>query len=175
METISKSDCSRIGFLRKTHGVHGELVLEFEPEFEESVACATRFFLEVDGLLVPFFIATEGIRFRSAKTAILQFDWVDSEVHARRLVGNSIFLFRDEIMPETMEDTFNQFLNYRLLNEEAEELGVVTHVDDYSGNIVLTLDANDREVLVPFHEELLLEVNEEQGYIKLRLPEGLFD
>jgi hypothetical protein len=77
METIPKSDCQKIGFIRKTHGVHGELVLEYEPEFEESVVEAERFFLEIDGLLVPFFVAEEGLRFRSAKTALITFDWVE--------------------------------------------------------------------------------------------------
>ena len=63
METIPKSDCQKIGFIRKTHGVHGELVLEYEPEFEESVVETERFFLEIDGLLEPFFVAEEGRRF----------------------------------------------------------------------------------------------------------------
>jgi len=82
METIPKSDCRKIGFIRKTHGVHGELVLEYEPEYEESVVEADRYFLEIDGLLVPFFVAEEGFRFRSAKTALITFDWVETEKYA---------------------------------------------------------------------------------------------
>ena len=53
METIPKSECEKIGYLKKTHGVRGELVLEFEPQFEVSIENANRFFVEIDGLLVP--------------------------------------------------------------------------------------------------------------------------
>ena len=103
METIPKSDCRKIGYIRKTHGVQGEVALEYEPELEESVAQAERFFLEIDGLLVPFFISEDGLRFKSAKTALLQFNWVDGENQARRLVGCPVYLYNIEIHDETIE------------------------------------------------------------------------
>jgi len=175
METIPKSDCQRIGFIRKTHGVHGELVLEYEPEFEESVVETERFFLEIDGLLVPFFVAEDGLRFKSAKTALVTFDWVDSEKYARRLVGSPVYLFNYEIVDEPEEAGTSQFLHFRLLDEKEKELGEISAVDDYSGNIVFTVDAEGGEILVPFNEDFLLKLNEEQKTIQLRLPEGLMD
>ncbi len=175
METIPKSECQKIGFIRKTHGVQGELVLEYEPEFEESVAEAERFFLEVDGLLVPFFVAEEGLRFKSFNSVLVQFDWIDSETQARRLVGNSAYLFSDEIVEEAVEDTASQFMNYRLQNEDGSEIGTVTAVDDYSGNVVFTLNADGKEILVPYNEELLLERDNVKKIVRLRLPEGLLD
>lgn len=175
METISKSDCRKIGFIRKTHGVQGEVVLEYEPEFEDSVAEAGRFFLEVDGLLVPFFIADEGLRFKSARTVLVQFEWIDSENQARRLVGTPVYLFDDEIIGESAEASESMFTGYRLQDEDAHEVGKITAVDDYSGNVVFTLDADGKEVLVPFNEELLIEMDTDRKFIRLRLPEGLFD
>lgn len=175
METIPKSDCQKIGFIRKTHGVQGELVLEYEPEFEESVAEANRFFLEIDGLLVPFFVATDGLRFKSAKTVLVQFDWINSETQARRLAGSSVYLFHDEIIEEEDDRSTPQFLGYHLQDENAQEVGVITAVDNYSGNMVFTLNANNREILVPFNEELLLEMDDDNQIIRLRLPDGLLD
>jgi 16S rRNA processing protein RimM len=175
METIPKTECTRIGFIRKTHGVHGALVLEFESEFEESVAEAERFFLEVDGLLVPFFVAEEGFRYKSAKTAIIEFEWVKSESEARRYVGSQVYLFQWEIVDEAEEPSVSQFLHFRLVDENEVEIGKITAVDDYSGNVVFTVDFNGQELLVPFNEDLLVSVNEEGKIITLRLPEGLLD
>ncbi len=175
METIPKSDCQKIGFIRKTHGVQGELVLEYEPEFEDSVAQAERYFLEADGLLVPYFVAEDGLRFKSFNSVLVQFDWIDNENLARRLVGSPVYLFHNEILEQTNEDLITQFIDYRLLDEKEREVGTITAVDDYSGNVVFTLDANGKEVLVPFNEELLLELNPEKKFLRLRLPEGLFD
>ncbi len=175
METIPKSDCQKIGFIRKTHGVQGELVLEFEPEFEASVADANRFFLEVDGLLVPFFVAAEGLRFKSDKTVLVQFDSIGSETQARRLAGNSVYLFHDEIIEEEGENSTSQLLGYHLQNEYAREIGIITAVDNYSGNVVFTIGSGSGEILVPFNEELLLDLNDEDKIIRLKLPEGLLD
>jgi 16S rRNA processing protein RimM len=175
METIPKSECQKIGFIRKTHGVHGELVLEYEPEFEESVVETDRYFLEIDGLLVPFFVAEEGFRFRSDKTALITFDWVDTEKYARRLVGSSVYLFNHEIIDVPKESSISPFLHFRLLNEKGKEIGEISAVDDYSGNIVFTVDASGGEILVPFNEDFLLKLDEDQKIIQLRLPEGLMD
>jgi 16S rRNA processing protein RimM len=175
METIPKSECVKIGFIRKTHGVHGALVLEFETGFEESVAESDRFFIEIDGLLVPFFIAEDGFRYKSAKTAIVEFDWVKSESDARRYVGCQVYLFQWEIVDEPEEESVSQFLHYRLLDDNAAEVGLITAVDDYSGNIVFTVVSNGQELLVPFNDELLISADEERKIISLRLPEGLLD
>jgi 16S rRNA processing protein RimM len=175
METIPKSDCQKIGFIRKTHGVHGELVLEYEPEFEESVVEAERYFLEIDGLLVPFFVAEDGLRFRSAKTALVTFDWVETEKYARRLVGSSVYLFNYEIIDEPEEATISQFLHFQLLDENGKKLGQISAVDDYTGNIVFTVDTKKGEILVPFNEDFLINLSEEQKTIQLQLPEGLIE
>lgn len=173
METIPKSDCQKIGFIRKTHGVRGELVLEYEPEFEESVAEAGRFFLEIDGLLVPFFVAEDGLRFRSAKTALVIFDWVETEKYARRLAGSPVYLFNYEIIDEPEEAAILQFLHFRLLDENRKEVGEISAIDDYAGNIVFTVDTENGELLVPFNEDFLMNLDEEQKIIQLKLPEGL--
>jgi len=174
METISKAECEKIGFFRKTHGVRGELVLEFDEQFEYSVEEAERFFVEIDGLLVPFFIAAEGLRFRSSKSAIVKFDWVDTDAYAKRLVGQSAWLYGNEIVDiaEEREETFEGF---RLIDKSRGEIGKIETVDDYSGNVVFTVSYLDSEVLIPFNEEMLVDLNEEQKIITLDLPDGLFD
>ena len=50
METIPKSECRQIGTIRKTHGVHGRLILEFNPQFEDTIEQTKHLFLEIDGL-----------------------------------------------------------------------------------------------------------------------------
>jgi 16S rRNA processing protein RimM len=175
METIPKSDCRKIGFIRKTHGVHGELVLEYEPEYEESVVEADRYFLEIDGLLVPFFVAEEGFRFRSAKTALITFDWVETEKYAHRLVGSLVYLFNHEIVDEPEEASISQFLHFLLLDENGKKIGEISAVDDYAGNIVFTVDTENGEILVPFNKDFLLKLDQGLKIIQLRLPEGLMD
>ncbi|MFV0266940.1 MAG: ribosome maturation factor RimM [Draconibacterium sp.] len=174
MGTIPKTDCEKIGFFRKTHGVHGEVVLGFEEHFEYSVEEAERFFVELDGLLVPFFIAEDGLRFKSSKSAIVKFDWVDTEKYAKRLVGASVFLYLDEIVDEPLESEA-LLKGFVLFDAEKGEVGEIEQVDDYSGNVVLTVKHGDEELLVPFHPEFVVEIDEEQKRLTLKLPEGLIE
>jgi len=174
METIPKTDCEKIGFFRKTHGVHGNVVLEFETHFEYSVEESIRFFVEIEGLLVPFFIAENGLRFTTANAAIVTLDWVDNEKYAKRLIGSSVYLFAEEIIddPEESEETFEGFL---LIDQKLGEIGMINQVDDYSGNIVLTVNYRGREVLVPYNDEISVSLDENLKTITLNLADGLLD
>lgn len=174
METIPKADCQKIGFFRKTHGVHGEVVLEFEQQFEYSVEEAGRFFIELDGLLVPFFVEEEGLRLRSSKSAIVKFDDVDTEEYAKRLVGSTVYLFNNEIIDD-QEMSESGFTDFVLMDETAGEIGVISRVDDFSGNIVFTVGFKGEDLMVPFNEEILVGVDTDNKTITLRLPEGLLD
>jgi 16S rRNA processing protein RimM len=175
METIPKAECQKIGFIRKMHGVHGDLVLEFEPEFEWSVAEAKRFLLEIDGLLVPFFLKEDEFRFKSTKTAIVSFLWVENEKYARRLVGCPVFLFNSEIVDEAEEQLVSKFLHFTLADEKLGEIGTITASDDFSGNVVFHVQYKGDEILIPFNEDFLVSKDSEKKVITLRLPDGLID
>ncbi len=173
METIPKNDCRKIGFIRKTHGVRGELILEFEPQFEFAVEDASRFFLEIDGLLIPFFAEEEGIHLKSEKTAFVKFSDVDTPKYARRLSGSSVYLFSEEAEENVSDPRFFDFLGYLLKDSNAGEIGTITDAADYSGNIVMTVKHHDEEVLIPFNEELLVAADDQQKILILNLPEGM--
>lgn len=174
METIPKTDCQNIGFFRKTHGIHGSLILEFEPQFEFSVEEANRFFVELEGLLVPFFIKEDGLRFRSGNAAIVDFDCVENEKYAKRLVGNSVYLYNEEIIDDEEQEEA-QLENYLLIDERLGEIGTIIRVDDFSGNVVVTVDYRGEEVMIPYNEELLIKIDDSLKTIKLQLPEGLIE
>jgi 16S rRNA processing protein RimM len=175
METIPKADCDKVGFFKKTHGVFGELVLEYEPQFEYSIENANRLFVEIDGLLVPFFVMEDGFRFKTENSAILTFDGVDSEKYAKRMVGSSVFLFKNEIIEMPDEPFESQFENYLLIDEKLGEIGIIEQVDNYSGNIVITVKYRGQELLVPFNEDFLIEIDKNNKTLKLNLPEGLIE
>jgi 16S rRNA processing protein RimM len=175
METIPKADCENIGFFRKTHGVHGDLVLEFEENYEFSVEEADRFFVELEGLLVPFFLTENGFRFKGANTAILKLDGVVTEKYAKRLVGNSVYLFETEIVDEIEETTESKFEGYLVFDQTIGEIGRIIHIENFSGNIVFTVEFRGEELLIPYNEEFLLKEDEANKTITLKLPEGLIE
>lgn len=175
METIPKNQCKQIGFFRKTHGIHGEVVLEFEPQYELSLEEPDWLFVELEGLLVPFYIMEDGFRFRSGNSAIIQLEDVDSDKRAKHLIGKGVFLFQDEIVHDPEHFTTHELTGYQVIDRTLGEIGPIVQVDDYSGNIVLTIECKNDEILVPFNEELVVEADDKQKILVLNLPEGLLE
>lgn len=73
---IREEDVYKIGRLGKTHGVKGELSFLFDDDVFDRVD-ADYLVLEVDGILVPFFI--EEYRFKSDANAIMKLEGIDSQ------------------------------------------------------------------------------------------------
>ena len=83
MESIPKTDCDKVGFFKKTHGVFGELVLEYEPQYEYSIENADRFFVELEGFLVPFFVLEDMLKCK-------YFLWIQLEKTPQCLLSSPI-------------------------------------------------------------------------------------
>ncbi len=175
METIPKKTCAKIGYLHKPHGINGGLVLNFEEDFEESIAEARLFFIEIDGLLVPFFPEKDTINIRSAKSAFVKFDWITDEKKAKELAGNSVYLKLEDIIQ--IEETFKTHSLIGFTVEDANNLkiGIITEINDYSGNIVLTIESWADEILVPYNENLTIQLDKKNKLIQIEIPEGLID
>lgn len=175
METIPKSDCLQIGYLQKPHGIKGEVSLQFEPEYEASLDEMPTLFLEIDGLLVPFFLREEGLRFRSSETALLHFDWVDDEQQARKICGCPVYISREDWINEEEEMTLHMLVGFSFFDAQKGKIGPIVQVDDYSGNLILSIDYQGQEVLIPFSEDFLIRFDEDRKEIEFDCPEGLFD
>jgi len=173
METIPKEECRKIGFIRKTHGVQGELIFEFESEFINSVSRARRFFIEISGLLVPFFVSENGLRINTDKTAFLTFNWIEDEEDARRLTGRSVYLFSNEVHEKPAGNLDYKLPGYLLVDKQSGEVGIISRVDDFSDNIVLSVRHRDRDILVAYNEDILVSVDHKRKILTLDLPHGI--
>jgi len=175
METIPKSDCVKVGFVHKPHGIHGELVIRFEEQYYETLEECPTLFLEIDNLLVPFFISEEGLRFKSGEAVITNLEWIDSDKKAKALCGLSVFVYQDEVIEFEDEMSPNALVGYQLFDETLGLIGEITEVNDFSGNLLLSVLYQGKEAMVPLNEDLIVRLDEENREIELQIPEGLFN
>ena len=175
METIPRDKCRKIGFLKKRRGVKGELILEFETDFIDSVARSQRFFIEISGLLVPFFVSEGGVKINTDKTAFIHFDWIDDEKSARHIAGSHVYLFSSEIPDSTEDDLKDIVTGYLLEDENSANVGIIGSVNNYSENIVLSVISRGKEILIPFNNKFLISVDYKRKILKLNIPDGILD
>lgn len=175
METIPKSNCVKIGFIQKPHGIHGELVIRFQEEFYETLEEFPTLFIEIDNLLVPYFISEDGLRFKSGESAIAQLDWIDSDKKAKALSGLAVYVNQHEVIYPDDELGFNALVGFRLYDTDLGLIGEILSVNDFAGNMLLEVEYQGKESLVPLNEDLIIRLDEEAREIEMQLPSGLFD
>ena len=173
METIQKNNCRKIGYFQKPHGIKGGIVLNFEPQYDVSLENEPTLFAEIDALLVPYFFSDEGIRFRTSESAIVWLDWIKNEEDARQLSGLAVYLNEDDIIEPEEELTVHHLAGFDLFDQQSTKIGKIERVEDYGGNLLFVLQYQGKETLIPFNEDLLVELDEKEKKIVMEIPEGI--
>ena len=175
MVPIDKNDYFPIGFIVKPHGLKGDMILEIEEGFEDVLSESDYLLVEVEGGLVPFFVTEEGVNFRTSTSLTLAFDDLDSAEKVRPFCGCKIYLHKDVNQEQVTSAEFNELLGFTVFDKGKGELGKIVRVDDFSGNVVLTIQHDANEILIPLSEELILQFKADKNEIHLDCPEGLIE
>lgn len=175
MNQISKSDFIEVGYIQKAHGLQGEVILAFEQEFEETVEDIEWIFVEIDGGLVPFLIEGEGFRFRNNESAICKLRFIDSMIKAKELIGCKVFVPENEIIESEDQGVVSTLIGMTAFDAKFGEIGLISRVDDFSGNLVITVNHKQAEIMIPLSDEAISSVDEAKREIHLVCPDGLID
>jgi len=179
METLPKKDFFKIGFLQKLSGVKGEIVLQFEHDYEKSLEEKPVLFFELDNLLVPWFISNKGIHFRSDTSAIMKIDWLDSKEQSQKFIGTSVYIKKKDFEKEEKneESLFNEdeLSGFSIEDEQLGLIGPIEKIENYSGNILFQITWSGKKILLPFHEDFFVRLDKEKKLIILHCPEGILN
>lgn len=168
---INKDNCIEVGYIKKTHGIKGELNISLNEDLISDLSELDFMFFKIDGLLVPFFVEEtwgEG-------QTIAKFKLIENKEKANEFVGCKLFLDRSEIQANEEELNPSVLVGFTLIDETEGEIGKITEVNDYGGNLVLTIDYNSTEVMVPYNEDLVTGFNFDEQILEMDCPEGLFN
>jgi len=158
---------ARIG---KPHGIRGEvtaLVLTDAPD--------SRFAVGTEFVVQPATLGTLTVRSSrwNKDILLLGFEGTNTRNDAELLRGATLFFESDD------DEDDDAWYEHELLNLEVrvgtQTVGKVTGLRTHAVQDLLLVKDNDGdEVLVPFVDEIVPEVNIEEGYILLTPPAGLF-
>ncbi len=170
---MNRKDALQIGFIVKTRGVNGELVLEAkESSVLENIKESVH--LEIDGLLVPFFITQ--IHNISSTRVRVTFDWIDNENKAIKLVSCPVFIPTD-IVKKSESGTLSPTLleGFKAIDQTHGEIGIVSQYIEQANNPLLIILKEKTEILIPFQPNLVQEIDTENKILYIDTPEGLVD
>ena len=167
---IRQEEVFKIGKLGKTHGVKGELSFLFDDDVFDRVD-ADYLVLDLDGILVPFFI--EEYRFRSDSNVILKLEGVDTQERARELTGTDVYFPLSLVDDDEAPLSLNFLVGFELIDAASgKSIGRIASIDDQTANLLFELEDG---TLIPANDDLITHIDKDLRQITLDLPEGLLD
>ena len=158
----------RIGQVLKSNGRDGELLVSFTGIAPEDLDLEEPVFIEFDGLPVPFYF--ESFTPRGNSRALVRLTGVHNLTDADELAGAALYADDD-----LYEDEEEDLTGWTVLDADGTKAGTVTAHEDIPGNPCIWVETGHGEVLIPLHEELVLEVDEQKETLRMVIPEGLLD
>ena len=170
---MTKDKCFYVGKIVKTHGIKGEVTLRIDNDDFDEIEELDYFLLEINDKLIPFFV--ENITFHSNKSFVLFQDLKTLEA-ASQLVGVTAYLPL-ELLPERSGNDFysHEVVDFIVVDEEKGELGKVQEIIEYPTQSIIQIIKNDKEILIPIHDDIIKNVDREGKKILIKAPAGLID
>ena len=164
---IHYEDVYKIGKMGKPHGVKGEVSFQFDDDIFDRTD-ADFLILELDGILVPFFI--EEYRFRSDSLALMKLEGIDTQERARELTNCEVYFPREQQGDEE-NLSWAAIIGFTVIDEQTNTpVGTIASVDDSTENVLFELEDG---TLIPASEDLITNIDTKKRTITIDLPEGL--
>lgn len=163
-----------MGKVAATHGIKGELRIAAYSGRFESILTLTHLLLKgPDDKMERFEVATSTVRGKKLVIALKDLDNINQVLH---LVGREIYADRGEL-PELEEGEFYwcDLLGLKVVTDRGETLGTLTEIIATGSNDVYVVKNGIREYLVPALEDVVLNINLDDGIMVVSPPEGLLD
>ena len=165
---IKKEEVYKIGKLGKVHGIKGEISFLFDDDVFDRMD-ADYLILDIDGILVPFFI--EEYRFKTDSNALMKFEGIDTMERAKELTGCDVYFPREMSEADEEHLSWAQIVGYSLIDANTgKEAGKIAAIDDSTINILFELEDGK---LIPASEELITDIDPKNRIISINIPEGL--
>ncbi len=167
---IKQEEVFKIGRLGKPHGVKGEVSFQFDDDIFDTTD-ADYLVLDIDGILVPFFL--EEYRFRNDSLALVKFCDIDTQERASELTGCDVY-FPRHIADEGEEPpSLAMLVGFSLIDASTQKtIGTIASIDDQTTNILFELQDGR---LIPASDELIQHIDPKDQEIIMNIPEGLLE
>ena len=151
----------QVGFVLKPHGFNGQLKIQLDEDFEPSDCL----FIEIHNKFVPF-----KIKQYNANAGIINLEDINSLEKAEALCNKKILDFISDQPTSSIN-----IIGYTMINHATQEHYAITDLLEYPNNILLECRVGFRDVLIPFHEDFIVNIDHLNKSIEMNFPNGLLD
>ncbi|MCY7352518.1 MAG: ribosome maturation factor RimM [Cytophagaceae bacterium] len=170
---MTKEECYELGKIVKTHGLRGELSIYLDVDDPSEYEDLDSFLVERDGGLIPYFFETFQLQ---GNRALVKLEEINDIVTASELVGCPLYLTLANLPKLTNQQFYyHEVVGYQVVDEQRGLLGLVASVATLPHQDLLVVDHQNREVLIPINDDIVLSIDRDAQTLQVRLPDGLLE
>ncbi len=159
-----------IGYLRRPHGVSGEIVMDIHTDFPERIKSGRRVFIgekKQPAIIDTFRPKNEG--------ALVSFRGIDTPEDAGKFRNQWLYIHASEAAPLPKGKYYqHQLIGLDVVEENGTPLGkLVEIIETGANNVYVVKNEAGREILLPAIPQVILNVDIEARVMKVHLLEGL--
>ncbi len=161
------SNFVKVGSLQRSFGTEGFLKYKLFSDYKEHVQKAEFLWIMHDDYYVPYRV----VELNSSKKMIQLDDVIDVE-SAAKIHNKALYLQLDDV--DLIEDERDFLVNFNLFDKEML-VGEIEEIRTIAGHLYAIINREEKEIMIPIHEELILQIDVDQSLIQMDLPEGILD
>ncbi len=164
-----KGKLYNIGKIIKLSGNNGELVVLCPVLMENPALIKRAFFIELENEFVPFFI-DKSIPINSEK-AVIKFEAVNENRKAEKLIGKSLLCETDGELKIQPPD--ENIIGWEIWDVNFGFVGKIKSLDENPKNPLIIVAHQKADIIIPFQEKFILNVDQQLHKIEVDCPPGL--
>lgn len=162
-----------IGKIAATFGVKGELVLSHHLGEDASLEGVSAVFVEeAAGKFIPYFLVSA--KPRNEEEMLIVLEGFDAPEKVKKFVKKKVWLLEADVKKSASDSAPISLLGFAMY-EKKKLLGKVVEVIEQPTQLLLSIEMQGKEVLVPINETTLERIDHKNQKVFVVLPEGLLD
>jgi 16S rRNA processing protein RimM len=162
-----------VGVITGAMGIGGEVKVYPTTDDPRRFDELTEVYIDTGNFMSPY--AIERVRYQK-NLVVLKLTGADDREAAEKLKGLTLRIPPDQALPLGHNQFYHRdLLNMRVIEENGEELGVLTHILETGANDVYVVRSGRKDILIPAIKQCIIGVDTESRVMTVKLIPGLKD
>ena len=162
-----------IGKLGKPHGISGAFRFLFDRELKSKKKLPDHFMIRSGNNYLPWFI--KKLEWTGFNEGIILFEEINTPEKAKAFSGSPLCLNESEAKTYFKESAgeLDFLIGFKAIIDE--QPGIIEEISEMPGQTLLHIKLNGKEIMIPFVEDFVVEINRRKKEITFELPDGLVE
>lgn len=162
-----------IGKIAATFGVKGELILLHALGKKTTFKKADVLFIEfTKNTPLPFFV--EASKARTAEESLVLLENITTKEAAHKFIGKKVWIPETDFKKLAAKQSAISLLGMMIV-DDGKPLSVIEEIIEQPHQLLVKITLQEKEVLIPLHEETIIKADKKNNQLHVILPDGLLD